>query len=334
MLTLIKKAKNQHGVIELSAVLESSQFPCTELRSVITAIASGAKQINNEVRKAALGGTLGATNTVNVHGEIVQRLDTFASDEFVRVLSNSGYVAAITIEELEKPVILKNEKHNNYVVCMDPLDGSSNIDVSVSIGSIFGIWPRNHDKASNESALLQSGKKQIAAAYVVYGSSTVLVVATKNNVQGFTLDPSEDEFYLTHPDIKTPHQCQYYSVNEGNFNLLEESIQNVIEWLRDTYSLRYVGSLVADFHRNLLKGGIFLYPGDKKNPAGKLRLMYECNPLGFIVEQSGGSAYSVDKPILDIQPEGLHQRSSVILGDKHTVGKVMEKIDPKILKKL
>ena len=197
----------------------------------------------------------------------------------------------------------------------------------MSIGSIFGIWPRNANKATNESALLQPGNKQIAAVYVVYGSSTVLVVATKNNVQGFTLDPSEDEFYLTHPNIKTPSECQYYSVNEGNFNLLEESVQKVIEWLRDTYSLRYVGSLVADFHRNLLKGGIFLYPGDKKNPTGKLRLMYECNPLGFIAEQSGGAAYSVSKPILDIQPEGLHQRSPVILGDKHTVEKAIEKIE-------
>lgn len=326
MFTLTKKVRNHYGFSELSAVVKSSQIPYAGLGSVITAIASGAKQINNEVRKAALGGTLGATNAVNVHGEIVQRLDKLASEVFVEVLSNSGCIAAITSEELEKPVMLKDDKYNKYVVFMDPLDGSSNIDVSVSIGSIFGIWPRNPDNTSNESALLQSGNKQVAAVYVVYGSSTVLVVATKNNVQGFTLDPSEDEFYLTHPDIKTPPLCQYYSVNEGNFNILEESIQKVIEWLRDTYSLRYVGSLVADFHRNLLKGGIFLYPGDKKNPTGKLRLMYECNPLGFIVEQSGGAAYSVNKPILDIQPEGLHQRSPVILGDKHTVGKVMAKI--------
>ena len=289
------------------------------LDAVVGAIAEGARRVEREVRAAGLAGVLGATGDTNVHGEMVQRLDRAGSDIFVEVLSDSGRVAAIGSEELERPVIVGDDKQHGYVVLMDPLDGSSNIDVAVSIGSIFGVWPRNAGEAVGEASLLRPGSEQVAAAYVIYGSSTVLVTATRGRVQGFTMDPANGEFGLTHPDIRIPEKCEYYSTNDGNFKRLDEATQQAVIGLRDAYSLRYVGSLVADFHRNLLKGGIFLYPGDRRSPEGKLRLMYEANPLGFVAEQAGGVASSGRKPIMDIQPEKLHQRTPLILGNKDVV---------------
>ena len=202
---------------------------------------------------------------------------------------------------------------------MDPLDGSSNIDVAVSIGSIFGIWKRDENDTVTNDYMLRPGNEQVAATYVVYGSSTVLVVATHNSVQGFTLDAVTDEFMLTHPDIQIPAECPYYSANDGNFKNWHDETQQAVTSLRDSLSLRYVGSLVADFHRNLLKGGIFLYPGDRKSPEGKLRLMYEANPLGFVAEQAGGAASTGYQRILDIVPKELHQRAPLILGNKDVV---------------
>ena len=206
---------------------------------------------------------------------------------------------------------------------MDPLDGSSNIDVAVSIGSIFGIWLRGDGEPATDDLLLKRGSQQVAAAYVVYGSSTVMVVAVENSVQGFTLDPEARQFILTHPDLRIPEKCSVYSANEGNFNKLDEATQKAFIELREKYSLRYVGSLVADFHRNLLKGGIFLYPGDPKSPEGKLRLQYEANPLGFIAEQAGGAAYSDKQRIMDIQPEHPHERTPLIIGNKDVVEQTM-----------
>jgi fructose-1,6-bisphosphatase I len=205
------------------------------------------------------------------------------------------------------------------MVLMDPLDGSSNIDVAVSIGSIFGIWRRDPSEPVTERSLLRPGSEQVAAAYVVYGSSTVMVMATHNSVQGFTLDPDTGSFTITHPDLRIPDNCLYYSTNEGNFKALDESTQQAMTSLRDTYSLRYVGSLVADFHRNLLKGGIFLYPADLKRPDGRLRLMYEANPLGFVAEQAGGTASTGKQRIMEVVPERLHQRTPLILGNKDVV---------------
>ena len=289
------------------------------LDAVITAIAKGSQKVQKKVRAATLVDALGTTGETNVQGEVVQRLDTISSDIFVEALRNSGRVAAIGCEELEGPVFVGDDERHAYMVLMDPLDGSSNIDVAVSIGSIFGIWRRKNSDAVTENSLLRPGKEQVAAAYVVYGSSTVLVIATRNSVQGFTLDPDRGVFALTHPDIQIPKKCAYYSINENNFKTLDVTTQWAVASLREVYSQRYVGSLVADFHRNLLKGGIFLYPADKERPEGKLRLMYEANPLGFVAEQAGGTASTGKRRIMDIMPEMLHQRTPLILGNKDVV---------------
>ena len=289
------------------------------LEAVIMAIAEGARRIQQQVQQAALADALGVTGEVNVQGEIVQRLDTASSDTFVETLSQSGHVAAIGCEEIENPVIVEGEVADGYIVLMDPLDGSSNIDVAVSIGSIFGIWKRRPGETVNDDSLLRPGNEQVAAAYVVYGSSTVLVLATENNVCGFTLATESGTFAVTHPDIKIPADCPYYSTNEGNNKVLDEPTQRAIGLLRDKYSQRYVGSLVADFHRNLLKGGIFAYPADTNRKDGRLRLMYEANPLGYVVEQAGGAASTGYVRILDIIPKELHQRTPLILGNKDVV---------------
>ena len=289
------------------------------LEAVIMAIAEGARRIQQQVQQAALTDALGVTGEVNVQGEIVQRLDTASSDTFVETLSQSGHVAAIGCEEIEDPVIVEGEVADGYIVLMDPLDGSSNIDVAVSIGSIFGIWKRKPRETVNDDSLLRPGNEQVAAAYVVYGSSTVLVLATENNVCGFTLDTESGTFAVTHPDIKIPADCPYYSTNEGNNKVLDEPTQRAIGLLRDKYSQRYVGSLVADFHRNLLKGGIFAYPADTNRKDGRLRLMYEANPLGYVAEQAGGAASTGYARILDIIPKELHQRTPLILGNKDVV---------------
>ena len=296
------------------------------LGAVIMAIADGSIQVQQQVQQAALGDVLGATGEINVQGEIVQRLDKASSDIFVDSLSNSGHVAAIGCEEIEEPVIVEGEVADGYIVLMDPLDGSSNIDVAVSIGSIFGIWKKRPGETVNEDSLLRPGNEQVAAAYLVYGSSTVLVLATENNVCGFTLDTESGAFALTHPDIKIPQECSYYSTNEGNNKVLDEPTQKAITILRNKYSQRYVGSLVADFHRNLLKGGIFAYPADQNRKDGRLRLMYEANPLGFVAEQAGGAASTGYQRILDIVPERLHQRTPLILGNKDVVEEMISVI--------
>ncbi len=289
------------------------------LEYVLAAIADGAQQVQAKVQGAALAEALGSDGQLNVQGEVVQFLDTFASDTFVEVLRDSGHVAAISCEEIDHTVIFGNDLDQRFIVQMDPLDGSSNIDVAVSIGSIFGIWKRREDDSVTDASLLRPGNEQVAAVYVVYGSSTVMVLAIEDGVQGFTMDPEDRDFRLTHPDIRIPAKNSTYSTNEGNFYKLDEATQTAVATLRRAYSLRYVGSLVADFHRNLLKGGIFLYPGDKSSPQGKLRLMYEANPLAYIAERAGGAASSGSRRIMDIQPEGLHQRIPLIIGNMDDV---------------
>ena len=296
------------------------------LDAVIMAIADGSCQVEQQVRQAALADALGATGQQNVPGDIVQRLDTASSDIFLETLSRSGHVAAIGCEEIERPVIIEDGVADGYIVLMDPLDGSSNIDVAVSIGSIFGIWQKRPDETVNDDSLLRPGNEQVAAAYVVYGSSTVLVLATENNVTGFTLDGPSGAFALTHPNIKIPEECPYYSTNEGNNKVLDEPTRKAITLLRNKYSQRYVGSLVADFHRNLLKGGIFAYPADQNRKDGRLRLMYEANPLGFVAEQAGGAASTGYQRILDIVPEQLHQRTPLILGNRDVVEEMVSVI--------
>ena len=289
------------------------------LGAVIMAIADGSVRVQHQVQQAALADALGTTGETNVQGEIVQRLDAASSDIFVETLPGSGHVAAIGCEEIERPVIVEGDVPDGYIVLMDPLDGSSNIDVAVSIGSIFGIWQKSPGETVSDDSLLRPGNQQVAAAYVVYGSSTVLVLATKDSVQGFTLDSESGSFAVTHPNIKIPADCPYYSTNEGNNKVLDESTQQAITLLRDKYSQRYVGSLVADFHRNLLKGGIFAYPADTNRKEGRLRLMYEANPLGYVAEQAGGAASTGYERIMDIIPKELHQRTPLILGNKDVV---------------
>lgn len=293
------------------------------LAQVVAAIADGTRLVQAKVQAAAIADVLGTTGDVNVQGEVVQILDEQSSDIFVDVLSKSGAVAAVGSEEIAEGVIVGHDDSQRYVVLMDPLDGSSNIDVAVSIGSIFGIWKRGTGEAVTPDSMLSPGSKQVAAVYAVYGSSTVFVVATDAGVQGFTLDMSTGAFELTHPDISFPAKCQYYSVPDGYYKNWDEPTRAAAIMLRDGYSLRYVGSLVADFHRNLLKGGIFWYPADDKSPNGKLRLMYEANPLGFVAEQAGGAASSGRERILDIQPEALHQRVPLMLGPADVVEKTV-----------
>ena len=304
----------------LGAFMESAwDDSLAGLDAVVAAIAAGAKRVREQVQAAAIAGALGTTGETNVHGEMVQVLDEAGSDIFVETLRDSGSVAAIGSEEIEGVETVGDADSQRYVVQMDPVDGSSNIDVAVTIGSIFGVWRREPGEAVTEALLLRPGNEQVAAAYVVYGSSTVMVVATPGQVTGFTLDAASGDFLLTHPGIRVPDECEYYSTNEGNFGKLDEPTRRAVSRLRSNHSLRYVGSLVADFHRNLLKGGVFLYPGDVKSPEGKLRLMYEANPLGYVVEQAGGAAYSASERILDIEPQARHQRTPLILGNRREV---------------
>ena len=306
-------------LVEYSAASWKGSGEYDGLEAVVAGIAEGAAQIQAKVRAAVLAQAVGTTGETNVQGEVVQILDTFSSDTLVDTLKQCGRVTAIGSEEIEETVIVGDGSTHQYLVQMDPLDGSSNIDVAVSVGSILGIWKRQDDEKVTNSLLLKKGTEQVAAVYTVYGSCTMMVVATREGVQGFTLDPTDGTFRLTNPDIRIPEKNSCYSTNEGNFRGLDAGTQKAVEELRNTYSLRYVGSLVADFHRNLLKGGIFLYPSTKKSPEGKLRLMYEANPLAFIAEQAGGAASSGKERILDIEPKKLHQRTALIIGNKDVV---------------
>ncbi len=297
--------------------------------SLVSQISLAAKIINAEVNKAGLVDILGLTGHTNIQGEDVQKLDDNANEVLRRALDHNGAVAALASEEMEDLYIIPSEflDDGEYVVIYDPLDGSSNIDVNVSIGSIFSIMKRKTTVTEAQlEDFLQPGTEQICAGYVIYGSSTMLVYTTGNGVNGFTLDSSVGEFFLSHPNIQIPARGKIYSINEGNSSKWENPVTNYINYLKQEdkassrpYSGRYIGSLVADFHRNLLKGGIFLYPGDKRSPSGKLRLLYECNPMAFIVEQAGGAASDGLYRILEIQPEKLHQRVPLIIGSKDDV---------------
>ena len=299
-----------------------------EFTAVLMDIALAAKMINKAVIRAGLVDVLGATGTTNVQGEKVQRLDVFAHDTIMRVLGSTGQLAVVASEEDEDIVkIPDGAPVGKYVVNFDPLDGSSNIDANVNIGTIFSILPRltRSGKGTLEDCL-QAGRRQLCAGYVLYGSSTMLVYTTGNGVHGFTYEPSIGEFLLSHPHIRTPERGHIYSVNEGNYAKWAEGVKRYIDWLKmedeatgRPYSGRYVGSLVADFHRNLLYGGIYLYPGDKKNPSGKLRLLYEGAPLAFIAEQAGGAASSGTQRIMDMAPSALHQRTPLYLGSPQDV---------------
>ncbi|MBK6774589.1 MAG: class 1 fructose-bisphosphatase [Flavobacteriales bacterium] len=295
-----------------------------ELTQLLTSFRLAGKMVNREVNKAGLAeDILGAQGSENVQGEQQQKLDVYANDLFIRLLRSQGEVCAVASEENDDIVHFDNG--GKYVVSMDPLDGSSNIDVNVSIGTIFSIYRRvsTGDKATMED-FMQPGTAQAAAGYIIYGSSTMLVYTTGHGVNGFTLDPSIGTFCLSHPDMKTPEEGTIYSVNEGNYYDFSDGVRGYIDGCKKhKMSARYIGSLVADFHRNLLKGGIYLYPATTKSPKGKLRLLYEANPLAMIVEQAGGMATDGANRILDLKPTELHQRCPLYIGSKGMVEKAM-----------
>lgn len=287
-----------------------------ELSQLLRDIALAAKIVHREVNRAGLIDLTGSIGQQNVQGESQQKLDVIADIRFIRALTNGGEVCALISEE-QDDIILTGNNQGKYVVAIDPLDGSSNIDVNVSIGTIFSIYRRVSPIGSEPTLddFMQGGHEQVAAGYVLYGSSTILVYTTGHNVAGFTYDNSLGEFILSHPDLKSPTDGVIYSYNEGNVDDYEEPVQTYIKECRQKrYTARYIGSLVADFHRNLLKGGIYLYPPTAKNPDGKLRLLYECYPLAFIAERAGAKAVTAAGSILDIVPQTLHQRSPLYIG--------------------
>ncbi|HZJ61109.1 MAG TPA: class 1 fructose-bisphosphatase [Chitinophagaceae bacterium] len=306
------------------------QFPQAtgELSGLLRDIGLAAKRINVEVNKAGLVDILGDVGETNVQGEDVKKLDVFANNQLTGVLHHGISCAGIGSEEIDDYVAFDDEvsKNSKYVCLFDPLDGSGNIDVNVSIGTIFSVYRRVTPKgtvASRED-FLQPGRMQVAAGYIVYGSSTMLVYATRRGVNGFTLDPSIGEFCLSNPDIKCPEIGKIYSVNHGNFFQYTDGIKQYIDVCQKKtksnggpYTQRYIGSMVADVHRNLIKGGIFMYPSTIDKPKGKLRLLYECNPFAFIVEVAGGKATNGKERILDVQPTELHQRSALFIGSKN-----------------
>jgi len=328
-----------HRVTTLSQFIieHENDFPYAkvELSRLLSDIGTASKIINREVNKAGLVNILGDTGDINVQGEEVKKLDIYANEQMIAALTSGGEVCVMGSEENEDIIEVQCEGLHGakYVVHFDPLDGSSNIDVNASIGTIFSIYRRKtegHGPGKLEDCL-QVGVDQVAAGYVIYGSSTILVYSTGNGVNGFTLDPSIGEYCLSHPNIQTPKDGNIYSLNEGNTSDFPEGVRNYVSWCKEVnkeqkrpYTSRYIGSFVADFHRNLLKGGIFIYPPTSKAPNGKLRLMYEVNPLGFIIEQAGGRATDGKNRVLEIEPKSLHQRTPLFIGSENMV-KLAEK---------
>ncbi|NLN95098.1 MAG: class 1 fructose-bisphosphatase [Bacteroidales bacterium] len=306
-----------------------------EFTQLINDLTIAAKIVNRELTKAGLTDILGESGESNVQGEVQKKLDVFADQHFIKALKNGGQCCAIVSEELDEPVIFDDEfsMKGKYVVAIDPLDGSSNIEVNVPVGSIFSVYQRISPVGTRATIedLLQPGVEQHAAGYITYGSSTMLVYTTGKGVNGFTYDPSVGLFLLSHPDMKIPEYGAMYSINEANYIYFPEGVKKYINYCQEhdkstnrPYSTRYIGSLVADFHRNMIRGGIYIYPGTEKNPDGKLRLLYECNPVGFIAEQAGGKATDGFKRILEIKPKSLHQRVPFFTGSVLMVDKAME----------
>ncbi len=308
-------------------------FAKGELSSLLHHISIAAKIVNKKISKAGLVDIIGRSGILNIQGETQQKLDIFADRVFTDALRSSGECCGIATEENQNEIVFTDKfaKKGKYVVCLDPLDGSSNIDYNVSVGSIFSIFRRITPRGApvkNED-FLQSGTKQVATGYIIYGSSTMLVYSTGNGVNGFTLDPSIGEFCLSHLNIKTPEDGRIYSINEGNYNYFPLGIKKYIKYCQEKdvdsgrpFTSRYIGSLVSDFHRNLLKGGVFLYPQNEYAPEGKLRVVYECNPMAFLAEQAGGSASDGERRILEVEMRSLHQRSPLYIGSINMVEQI------------
>ena len=307
----------------------SFKYSSGELSSLINSIRLAAKIVNHEVNKAGLVDIIGETGGENIQYEKQQKLDVYANEKFIKTLINRNIVCGIASEEEDSFISINSIDKNNqnkYVVLIDPLDGSSNIDVNVSVGTIFSIYRRKSKKGSEVELddFLQYGKDQVAAGYIIYGTSTMLVYSTGNGVNGFTLNPAIGTFYHSHSDLTIPENGNIYSINEGNYLQFPQFVKKYIKYCQEEkndrpYTSRYIGSLVSDFHRNMIKGGIFLYPETFKNKKGKLRLLYECNPIAFICEQAGGAATNGYKNILDIKPTSLHERIPFYCGSKKMI---------------
>jgi fructose-1,6-bisphosphatase I len=307
-------------------------FATGEFSRLLNDIGIAAKIVNREINKAGLADILGYEGSMNVQGEDQKKLDVYANNEFIKALRNGGQVCAIASEENEELITFDKAMCNQgkYVIAMDPLDGSSNIEVNVPIGTVFSVLRRQSEpgKPGTLEDMLQPGTQMVAAGYVIYGSSTMLVYTTGHGVNGFTLDPSVGLFIMSHPEIRIPDGGNIYSVNEANYIYFPQGVKEYIRYCQEDdprtsrpYTTRYIGSLVSDFHRNLLRGGIYMYPGTKKNRDGKLRLLYECSPIAFIAEQAGGKASDGFRRILDIVPSSLHQRTPFFVGSRHMVEK-------------
>jgi fructose-1,6-bisphosphatase I len=311
-----------------------------ELTGLLRDIGVAAKIVNREVNKAGLVNILGMDGSQNASGDTVQKLDLYANEKLIECLKNSGECAAIASEELEEfvPIPSIHGKQPKYLVVFDPLDGSSNIDVNVSVGTIFGIFRRKKESSEpiTTEDFLQRGMDMVAAGYVLYGTSTLLVYTTGNGVNGFTLDPSIGEFCLSHRDIKIPKSGQFYSVNQGYYLKFDVEMRRYIDHCSDmNYGLRYIGSMVSDIHRILFQGGIFIYPNTRKHPRGKLRLLYECAPLSFVVEQAGGRAITLGRNrIMEIEPKSLHQNITIAIGSPDTVTEMEEFLEKYAVKPL
>lgn len=313
-----------------------SQFQYTsgELSRIINSIRLAAKVVNYKVNKAGLIDIVGAAGDVNIQGENQQKLDVYANDIFIQTLKNREIVCGIASEENDDFITvhgLDGNNNNKYVVLMDPLDGSSNIDVNVSVGTIFSVYRRISPIGTQVQLedFLQPGTEQVAAGYVIYGTSTMLVYTTGHGVNGFTLNPAIGTFYLSHPNLKFPEKGNIYSINEGNYSHFPQGVKDYLKYCQKEeedrpYTSRYIGSLVSDFHRNVLKGGIYIYPTSSKAPNGKLRLLYECNPMAFLAEQAGGKASDGFTRIMELKPTELHQRVPFFTGNKEMVEKAEE----------
>lgn len=299
-----------------------------QFSTLLKQVALAARLVSARVNRAGLAGMLGETGEMNVQGEFVQKLDIYANETFKRALEHPGVCAAILSEEDEEATLTPERFHSGrYVFCMDPLDGSSNIDVNATIGTIFGVFRRRSEEGTTAtpSDILQTGNSVVAAGYIVYGSGTVMVLAVDGQVNGFTLDPVVGEFFLSHPDIRLAPKANTYSVNEAYAYSWDERLRQYVDDLKkppESYRARYIGSLVADFHRNLIKGGLFMYPATTSNPDGKLRLLYEAFPLAYIAEAAGGSASNGSERILDVEPQEMHARTPLYIGNTKNVEEV------------
>lgn len=330
----------RHTTLGEFIIENQKDFPYAkgELSALLSSIRLAGKMVNQEINKAGLAEILGKFGADNVQGEEQMKLDVLANDLFISTLRSRGEICGIASEEMEDYISFDEEIHKDakYVVLIDPLDGSSNIDVNVTVGTIFSIY-RRISKPGTPATLedfLQPGNQQVAAGYLAYGTSTMLVFTTGNGVNGFTYDPGIGSFFLSHPKMQIPDDGKIYSINEGNYVHFPEGVKKYIKWCQELdpatsrpLTSRYIGSLVADFHRNLLKGGIYIYPKGTKAPKGKLRLLYECNPMAFLMEQAGGAASDGYTRIMDLDPTELHERVPFFCGSKTMVAKAEEFMD-------